>query len=283
VAIVLVVVLAGPAGLALMVHRSFAAPRVPENGDPGDRNLVFRQVWIPTARNKRLFGWLLPAGRPAGTLVMIHGWGGNSEFLLPLAEFFVGSGLNVLLVDSCNHGRSDGDGHSSLPRFAADLGHAVDWVKQQPEHAGKVALCGHSLGGGAALLSAVDRDDITAVISLATFAHPTDMMRRFMKRGHIPEVIAPAVLRYVEFLIGRSYDEIAPINTICRVTCPVLMVHGQSDRTVPMADMESIRKKCEGHPPEFLFISDAGHSSVDRFKEYEGTFLDFLERAGCCP
>jgi hypothetical protein len=28
-AIVLVIILAGPAGLVLMVHRSFAAPRVP--------------------------------------------------------------------------------------------------------------------------------------------------------------------------------------------------------------------------------------------------------------
>ena len=263
-----------------MVHRSFGAPRVPEKGDPGDRDLVFRQIWIPTAGKKRLFGWFLPAGRPAATLVMIHGWGGNSEFLLPLAELFVGAGLNVLLVDSRNHGRSDSEGHSSLVKFAADLGSAVDWAKQQSDHAGPVALCGHSLGGGAALLAAADRDDIAAVISLATFAHPTDMMRRFMKQGHVPDLIAPAVLRYVEFLIGRRYDEIAPINTVCRVACPVLMVHGRSDRTVPMADMESIRKKCEGHPPEFLFIPGAGHSSVERFREHEETFLDFLKRAG---
>ena len=226
-----------------------------------------------------MFGWLMSAGRPAGTMVMIHGWGGNAEFLLPLAELFLASGMNVLLVDARNHGRSDVDGHSSLPKFATDLGSAVDWVKQQPDHAGPVALCGHSLGGGAVLLAAAERDDITAVISLATFAHPTDMMRRFMKRARIPDLVAPAVLRYVEWVIGRRYDEIAPINTVCRVACPVLMVHGSSDRTVPTADLEAIRKKCEGHPPEFLFIPDAGHTSVDRFKEYGGTFLDFLERA----
>jgi len=266
--------------MALMVHRSFRAPRVPENGDPGDRNLAFRQVWIPAAKGKRLFGWLLPAGRPAGTLVMIHGWGGNAEFLLPMAGFFQASGMNVLLVDACNHGRSDMDGHSSLPKFAADLGSAVDWVGQQPEHTGPVALFGHSLGGAAVLLAAAERDDITAVISLATFAHPADMMRRFMKQVRIPDLIAPAVLNYVELVIGRRYDEIAPINTVCRVACPVLMVHGSSDRTVPAADLEAIRKKCEGHPPEFLFIPDAGHTSVKQFEKHAGTLLAFLERAG---
>ena len=280
IAIVLTVGLAVWAGLTLMVHRSFRAPRVPEKGDPGDRDLTFRQVWIDAAKGKRLFGWFLPAGRPAGTLVMIHGWGGNAEFLLPLAESFLASGLNVLLVDARNHGRSDVDGHSSLPKFAADLGSAVDWVKQQPDHAGPVALCGHSLGGGAALLAAAERDDIAAAISLATFAHPADMMRRFMKQARIPDLVAPAVLRYVEWVIGRRYDEIAPINTVCRVTCPVLMVHGSSDRTVPTADMEAMRQKCEGHPPEFLFIPDAGHTSMSRFKEHEGTLLDFLVRAG---
>ncbi len=264
----------------MMIHRSFRAPRTLEKGDPGDRNLVFRQIWIPVPNGKRLFAWLLPAERPAATLVMIHGWGGNAEFLLPLAESFLGVGLNVLLVDARNHGRSDLDGHSSLPRFAADLGTAVDWIKEQPEHVGPVALLGHSLGGGAVLLAAAERDDIAAVISLATFAHPADMVRLFLKKARTPDFVAPLVLRYVEWVIGRRYDDIAPINTVCRVTCPVLMVHGLSDRTVPMADMESIRKKCEGHPPEFLFIPDAGHSSVNRFKEHEGTLLDFLGRAG---
>ena len=277
--IVLAVGLAGLGGLALMVHRSFRAPRVPEKADPGDRDLDFRQAWIPTAGGKRLFGWWLSAGRPAATLVMIHGWGGNAEFLLPLGEVFLASGLNVLLVDARNHGRSDMDGHSSLPRFAADVGSAVDWARQQPDHAGPVALCGHSLGGGAVLLCAAERDDIAAVISLATFAHPADMMRRFMKQARIPDLVAPAVLRYVEWVIGRRYDEIAPINTVCRVSCPVLIVHGASDRTVPTADMEAMRRKCEGHPPEFLVIPGAGHTSISRFKEHGGTLLDFLERA----
>ena len=167
-----------------------------------------------------------------------------------------------------------------MVKFAADLGSAVDWVRQQSEHEGPIALCGHSLGGGAVLLAAADRDDISAVISLATFAHPAGMMRRFMKKARVPGLVVPLMLRYVERIIGRRYDEIAPINTVCRVSCPVLIVHGSSDQTVPTADMEAIKKKCMGHPPEFLLIPGAGHTSVERFEEHSGTFLDFLGRAG---
>ncbi len=268
------------AGLALLTHRSFRAPRVAEKGNPGDRGLAFRQAWIPTENGKRLFAWLLPAKQPVGTLVMIHGWGGNAEFLLPLAEPFQAAGLTVLLIDARNHGRSDGGGHSSLPRFAADISRAVDWVRQQPEFAGPVALFGHSLGAGAVLLAATDRDDIAAVISLATFAHPADMMRRFMDQGRIPQFLVPAVLRYVEWVIGRRFHEIAPINTACRVTCPVLMVHGSADRTVPVSDLESIREKCAGYPREFLLIPEAGHTTVGKFLKHQADFLAFLGRAG---
>ncbi len=278
--IILVIAAVGLAGLLVMLHRSFAAPRVPEEGDPGQVGLTFRREWIPTERGKRLCGWLLPAGQPAGTLVMMHGWGGNALFLLPLARVLMTTGLNILLIDARNHGLSDGDGHSSLPKFAADLSRAVEWVKSQPEHEGPVALCGHSLGGAAALLTAADRDDISAVISLSTFAHPADMMRRFMKQAHIPDWAAPLVLRYVERIIGRRYHEIAPINTLCRLDCPVLMVHGDRDRTVPVADFERMRSKCGDQGPRFLVIPRAGHTSVDRFEEHVGELVEFLRRAG---
>ena len=283
-AILLLILFSGLAAMAYLVHRSFRAPRRREKGDPGDFNLDFRQEWIPTAKGKRLFAWLLSAKdkspSPTGTLIMIHGWGGNANFLLPLTEPFLNLGLNILLIDARNHGQSDDDGHSSLPKFAADLGHAIDWFKQQPEHHGPLALFGHSLGGGAVLLVAAERDDISAVISLATFAHPADMMRRFMKNARIPDLLAPAVLSYVEFIIGRKYDDIAPINTVGKIKCPVLMVHGEADRTVPVSDLKAIRDKYQGQGPEFEIIPKAGHTSLKRFDENASVFLDFLEVAG---
>ncbi len=278
--IIVLVALASAGALALLVHRSFGAPRVTESVDPGQRGLKFRQAWIPGPGGKRLFAWLLPAEQATGTMVMIHGWGGNAEFMLPLAEPFQAAGMNVLLIDARNHGRSDGGGHSSLPRFAADVGCAVDWVREQTEFAGPVALFGHSLGAGAVLLAAADRGDIDAVISLASFAHPAAMMRRFMSRRRLPTILVPAILRYVEWLIGRRFADIAPINTVCRLTCPVLLVHGSDDRTVPEADLAAMREKCAGHPPEFLLIPGAGHTSVSRFLTHQEDFLAFLRGAG---
>lgn len=36
-------------------------------------------------------------------------------------------------------------------------------------------------------------------------------------------------MRHVQRVIGTTFDDIAPVNTIARVRCPVLVVHGRTD------------------------------------------------------
>ena len=44
------------------------------------------------------------------------------------------------------------------------------------------------------------------------------------------------VLRHVQRVIGASFDETAPLNTILRVGCPSLLVHRRGDATLPAGD-----------------------------------------------
>ncbi|MFZ0790572.1 MAG: alpha/beta fold hydrolase, partial [Chromatiaceae bacterium] len=129
--------------VAAGVHLGFRARRVREAGTPADQGFAFESVRIPTVRGRYLFGWLLPAPDAARTVVMLHGWGSNAELMLPIAAPLRQAGLNVLLLDARNHGQSDSDTFSSLPRFAEDLGQAIAWLKrQQPGRARQVAVLG---------------------------------------------------------------------------------------------------------------------------------------------
>ncbi len=67
-----------------LIRARLAAPRVRETGVP--HGLLWRTVQIPTLRGKTLFGWFIPAGEGVPTLAVLHGWGGNAEMMLPLAE-----------------------------------------------------------------------------------------------------------------------------------------------------------------------------------------------------
>ncbi|MEA3418891.1 MAG: alpha/beta fold hydrolase [Campylobacterota bacterium] len=264
-----------------MIHLGFRVPGNPEKTDPGRLGLSFQTLSIPTVSNKRLFGWLLPVPGATTTIVILHGWGGNAEQMLPMALPFHQAGMNVLLVDTRNHGRSDQDGFSSLPRFAEDLDNTIEWLKRTyPEYSRKIALLGHSVGGGAVLLTASRRSDIDAVISVSAFAHPEWMMRRFLKQVHIPAPLISFVIRYVEWVIGYRYEEIAPINTICHIKCPVLLVHGKVDQTVPIEDALTIERGCRRRNIRLLMVENAGHESVEKIRVHEEELVQFLQEFG---
>ncbi|BAF72406.1 alpha/beta hydrolase family protein [Sulfurovum sp. NBC37-1] len=267
--------------LLAMIHLGFRVPRNPEKTDPGSVGLVFQTVSIPTLSQKRLFGWLLPVPGATTTMVILHGWGGNAEQMLPMALPFHQAGMNVLLVDARNHGRSDRDSFSSLPRFAEDLEKAIEWLKlKYPEYSRKIALLGHSVGGGAVLFAASRRSDIDAVISISAFAHPEWMMQRFLKRQHIPAFLVTFIIRYVEWVIGYRYEEIAPVNTVCRIKCPVLLVHGKVDRTVPVEDALIIKRECQQSNIRLLTVENAGHESVEKIKTHKKELVAFLRDSG---
>lgn len=262
-----------PAG----VHLGFRAPRIRETGTPADNGFAFESVRIPTVRGRYLFGWLLPAPGAAQTVVVLHGWGSNAELMLPVATPLRRAGLNVLLVDARNHGHSDSDTFSSLPRFAEDLGQAILWLKSQhPHRARRIAVLGHSVGAGAALFEAARNPEIAAVISIGAFAHPAEVTRRYLRRLRLPHFAIFLVMRYVEWVIGYRFEVIAPINTLCKVNCPVLLVHGLDDQTVPVEDARRIVSNCRIPNVRLLEIADAGHDSTDQIERHAGELLRFL-------
>lgn len=158
---------AGSAGLLLaavlllarwMLRRGLTPPAEVPSVLPEDAGLVgARSVWIAAPRGRRLFAWYASAQgcEPSPAVVLLHGWGGHAGHLLHAAAALQRAGYAVLLPEARNHGRSDRDDHSSLPRFAEDLGCALDWLKCQPEvDVERLAALGHSVGAAAVLLAA---------------------------------------------------------------------------------------------------------------------------------
>ena len=267
--------------LLLAIHLGFRPPRNVESGSPSDLGIDFTCVNIPTVRGKRLFAWLLPSIPQAPVIIILHGWGGNAELMLPVARPFLKTGMNVLLVDSRNHGGSDSDSFSSLPRFAEDAGCAVDWIKSHFNNPSQeIVLLGHSVGAGAVLLEASRRDDISAVISISAFAHPEWMMRRYLERLHLPPPLLSGILRYVEWVIGHRFEQIAPVNTLGKIKCPVLLVHGMADNTVPVSDAQALSRAAD---IDLLLVDDAGHDSVDKIEEHGDQLIHFLLQAELFP
>jgi uncharacterized protein len=261
----------------LLLHWVYRAPRVVEQATPEQQGMPFTQHQLTGLNKKRLFAWLIPAHASRCTLVVVHGWGANAEMMLPLAQPFHEAGMDVLLYDARNHGRSDRDSFSSLPRFAQDLDTALDWVKQRsPDH--RLLVLGHSIGAAAAILAASHRDDIDLLIGLSAFAHPNLVMNRHLDRPWLPRFLRSLIMNYIQWVIGFRFDDIAPMNRIPQVRCPVLLAHGNADRVVPISDMRLIEANANrGYPIRILAVNDADHDSVELFQHYAGELLAFID------
>lgn len=281
-ALLLGALLAALVGLNFMLRRGLRAPRIVETASLAQLGFTGHEVRLPTLRGKHLFGWLLPwfENQPAPAVIVLHGWGANAEMMLPLARPLQAAGFCVLLVDARNHGSSDADTFSSMPRFAEDLDAAIDWLKIQPEAlSGKIAVVGHSVGAAAALLSASRRHDLAGVISLAAFAHPAAMMRRWLAAKGMPYLpLGWYVLHYVQHVIGHRFDAIAPLNTITRVSCPVLLVHGADDSTIPEADAHALFAQRQNDTVQ-LRVYPGEHDSTEELERHSDDLVSFLHCA----
>lgn len=271
------------------IRRALAAPRMREFADPAGQGLAFETVRIPTANARTLHGWLIPpspaAARPAPAVVVLHGWGGNAQMMLPLAAPLHHAGFAALFIDARCHGLSDGDDFASLPRFAEDVSRACDWLHAHAADAAidpaRIALLGHSVGAGAVMLAAAWRQDVAAVVSVSAFAHPAEMMARWLAGKRIPPQVGRYVLRHVEATIGHRFDDIAPLRSIARLSCPVLVVHGAQDEVVPANDARRLHAASAGRA-ELLVLPGDHESFADLQGELQAViaFLAAASAAG---
>jgi len=282
------IVAAGAAALGLraLAHRAILrglrAPRLQHwhgQGEPDASVGAVREVRIDGQRGRRLWGALVMprhfATWPVPAVLVMHGWGANAATMAPVVAPLQAAGFAVLLIDARCHGRSDDEDFTSLPRFAEDIAAGLAWLRRQPGiDSDRLALLGHSVGAGAALLHAARHDDVRAVVSLSAFAHPREMMRRFMRDKRVPyPVLGWYVMRHVQRVIGHSFDEIAPLTTLARVRCPVLLVHGRHDATVPFGDAQRLKSVS---PRARLLAVDGDHDLREALLPHVAEVTDFL-------
>ncbi len=259
-------VLAAPSAL----KRAFAPPRRASRGRPADRGLPEEEVWLDGSRDIRLHAWFVPVRGAAPAVVVLHGWGGSAADLLPLAGPLHDAGFHVLLLDARNHGLSEDDDFASLPRFADDLATAVASLRTREEVL-SVGAVGHSVGAAAAILAAATGTPIDAVVAVSSFAHPGELMDANL---HVPAPLRRLLLWSIERMIGYRYDEIAPRNRIAEVRVPVLLVHGDADEVVPVADSRELARRL----PRARLIEVPGgtHADLEPYLPFFPEVVGFL-------
>ncbi len=274
--------------LRWLLLRAYRLPSRPPPPTPATLGLQAEERTLRAEDGARLHAWLLtpPPGptahRPGPGVVVTHGWGSHGGDLLPVVPPLLDAGLSVLLLDARGHGRSDPVEFMSMPRFAADIEVALTELRADPRlDPDRIGLLGHSVGAGASLLAAARDPRVGAVVSLASLAHPAELMARTPGAGLLPDRLLAAARRTVEATIGADLDDIAPLTSIARGECPVLLVHGLDDTTVPPTDATRLadRGRQADRPVALRLIVGADHRSLDTLLPVACEAAGFLVRA----
>ncbi len=253
-------------------RRAWRPPQREAQHSPADYDLPGEEVWFLGATDLQLHAWLVPVNGVAPAVVVLHGWGGNAGDMLALAPALHEAGLHALFLDARNHGLSDHDDHVSMLRFAEDLGAAVDYLHERHDVV-DVAVIGHSVGAAAAIYRASYSQDIAALVAVASFAHPGELMERSLP---FPRPLRWLVLYAIQVVIGKRFDEIAPRSRVAHVLVPLLLLHGGEDDVVPIASSYELKEILPS--AEMVIVPEGGHSDFKLFEPYFPEVVGFLTK-----
>lgn len=143
---------------------------------------------------------------PPPVIVMAHGLGAVKQLrLAAFAERFQAAGYACLVFDYRYFGASEGEPREllSLPRQREDWRAAVEFARSLPEvDPGRVVVWGTSFGGGHAIVTAADDDNIVAAIVQCPFTDGLASARQISATANA-RLGAAAAKDHLARLLGR--------------------------------------------------------------------------------
>jgi hypothetical protein len=226
---------------------------------PEQYGLWHETVRFRSADGTILNGWFLPArGRVLGTVVHFHGNAANITNHLYEVRWLPEAGYAVLMFDYRGYG--DSAGSASRAGAVADGVAALQYVRGRKDvDPQRLVVFGQSLGGALAI-SALERagtEGVRALVVEGAFLSYRDVVRRIVADGWLTWIFQYPVA------YGFFSDEYSPADSLKALSAvPLLVIHGEADRTIPIGAGRALYDAFPGPEKEFWSIPGAGHLEV---------------------
>ncbi len=245
--------------------------------------LPVRDVRFSASDGVHLSGWFALRSPDAPTIILVHGFKGVRQNMLPWARYLYAAGYNVLLYDSRGCGQSDGWHIDLGAHEASDLiGAAHYLVGLSDLKVKRFGALGVSLGAGTVVLAAAREPSLLAVVADSAWA---DEQQQLDRMGSIPiGPLAVPVLPYepalVNLLIGADLSAAQPIAVVGSVAPrAVMFIHSADDTntTTPLSGERALYAAA-GSPKAEWIAPNGGHGGALNAHpdEYQRRTLDFF-------
>ena len=222
----------------------------PASKDPpkvADYRLPLHDVAFVSRDGTHLAGWFIASTRDprtAPTVVLMHGYGGQKEDMLPLADHLAGLGYNLLLFDFRGRGGSGGDVVTVGARERGDAAGAVDYLASRGDvDMRRVGLHGSSMGGAVAIMAGAADPRVAGVVAEAPFVDvPTEVGFSFERRIGLPAFpFAPITVAIAEVRAGVRISDVSPLRAVVGLAGrPLLVVDDELDVTIAPGSAKAV-------------------------------------------
>jgi fermentation-respiration switch protein FrsA (DUF1100 family) len=231
-------------------------------GDWKPVGLKFEDAWFNAEDGTRLHGWYCPCDKPRAVVLYAHGNAGHLAHRAELMKYWQSELRTAALIfDYRGYGRSEG-----VPSVEGILQDARAAQKFLAERAGvtktQIVLAGQSLGGAVAVDLAA-QVGAGGLILESTFSSLKDVASH-----HYPKLA---------WLVPPG--KLDSVSQIAKFKRPLLVCHGDADRTIPFALGEKLFKAAN-EPKQFIRIRGGDHNDplpVEYLRQLD-RFLDQLPK-----
>jgi fermentation-respiration switch protein FrsA (DUF1100 family) len=200
---------------------------------------------LSTSDGEKIVVWHVPAREGKPVIIFFHGNGDILAWRVPWFREMIAGSAGLIAVSFRGYAGSSGSPTESGLLKDAEAAYAFAMQHYSPE---RIVVWGFSLGTGPAVALAANQRigklileaPYTSIVDVAAAAFPFAPVRWFMR------------------------DTFHSDQWIANVTAPVLIMHGERDRTIPIRFGERLYQLAR-QPKQMIRFPEGGHDDLDNF------------------
>lgn len=202
-------------------------------------------------------------------VLLVHGFEGNRAQFAAIIDALVERGFAAVALDVPAHGESAGRELTAV-KFIAAIERAL--ARLGPLH----AVVGHSMGGAMSLFSIAHTGGARRVALVSAPSSLKRELQRFAKAVGLSKRGTAAFIASVENHVGRPAADFDVRHIAGKVAVPLLLIHDQNDRQVPVAEAARAAHVLSG--AELLVTHGLGHNRLLADPAVVTSIVDFVSQ-----
>jgi dipeptidyl aminopeptidase/acylaminoacyl peptidase len=214
------------------------------------------------------------APNPAPAVLFLHGFTGTKvephRIFVKTAREFVKRGFTALRFDFRGSGDSGGECEdATLSGEIADTKVALDFLTKQPGiDPDRISIVAMSMGAAVACHVVPREPRIKSLVLWSAAGDGATIIQKMASEtpAAVGQLITSGHADYqgwrVSMKFVQEFQSMRPVDELAKATCPVLLIHGEKDETVPVAQMALFEKALARNNRKFRthIIKDSPHT-----------------------